>query len=71
MILKLERDSFAIQQTINMLDQKFKNSEISQVDFLKSYRTLNQELFSVQRQLDMLREKNSDTNQPFDPMDAQ
>ncbi len=71
MILKLERDSFVIQQTINMLDQKFKNSEISQVDFLKSYRALNQELFSVQRQLDMLREKNSDTNQPFDPMDAQ
>ncbi len=71
MILKLERDSFAIQQTINVLDQKFKNSEINQVDFLKSYRALNQELFTIQRQLDMLREKNSETNQPFDPMDAQ
>ncbi len=71
MILKLERDSFAIQQTINILDQKFKNSEISQVDFLKSYRALNQELFTITRQLEMLREKNSETNQPFDPMNAQ
>ncbi len=71
MILKLERDSFAIQQTINIIDQKFKNSEISQVDFLKSYRSLNQELFTIQRQLEMLREKNSDTNQPFDPTYAQ
>ncbi len=71
LILKLERDSFAIQQTINVLDQKFKNSEISQFDFLKSYRALNQELFTIQRQLDMLREKNSDTSQPFDPLDTQ
>jgi len=71
LILKLERDSFAIQQTINVLDQKFKSSEISQVDFLKSFRSLNQELFTIQRQLEMLREKNSDTTQPFDPSLAQ
>ncbi len=71
MILKLERDSFAIQQTINIIDQKFKNSEITQVDFLKSYRALNQELFTIQRQLEMLREKNSDTHLPYDPLDAQ
>ncbi|HMF34774.1 MAG TPA: hypothetical protein VKK79_25360 [Candidatus Lokiarchaeia archaeon] len=67
LILNLERDSFAIRQTIEKLDQKFKNSEISQVDFLKSFRALNQELFTIQRQLSMLKEKNSDTKAPFEP----
>jgi len=56
-LLELEKEEFSLNQTLKLLDKKFQKSEISDVDYFRTYRTYQQELYVIQRKIQDIKQE--------------
>lgn len=55
LLLELEKEEFSLNQTLKHLERKFQKSEISEVDYFRTYRSYQQELFVIERKIQDLK----------------
>jgi len=54
-LLELQKEEYSLQQTIKVLDRRFEEGSISDVDYLKTYRRYQRDLYIIQRKIEDLK----------------
>lgn len=55
-MLELEKERFSIEQTLNTLDTKFNDGIISEIDYFRTYKNLQKDLYLIDKKIENLEE---------------
>jgi len=53
-MLELEKERFSIEQTLNTLDSKFNDGIISEIDYFRTYKNLQKDLYLIDKKIENL-----------------
>ena len=53
-MLELEKERYSIEQTLNTLDSKFNDGIISEIDYFRTYKNLQKDLYLIDKKIESL-----------------
>ncbi len=56
-LLELEKEEFSITQTLKLLDKRFEQGTISDIDYFKTYKNYQKELYIIQRKIQDIKQE--------------
>jgi len=59
-MLELEKDRYSLEETLKTLDSKFEKGIISEIDYFRTYKNLQKDLYLVEKNVEELEEKIKD-----------
>ena len=60
-LMNLKRDHFGLKETIKKLDSKFDQGIISEVDYFKTFRNLQKEIYLIEKNIETLNKEEEES----------
>jgi len=59
-MIELEKERYSLKKTLKQLETKFENGIISDVDYFRTYKKLQKDIYSIEKKIEKMKEKVND-----------
>jgi len=56
-MIELEQERYSLKKTLKELETKFENGIITDVDYFRTYKKLQKDIYSIERKIEKMKEK--------------